>query len=374
MHDDTGHPARKTTFLETLAETVNVSAACRKAGIRRRTAYNWRNADPRFAREWDDALDDGIDAMEAELHRRAFEGVEKPVWHKGEQVGTVRHYSDGLAMFLLKAHRPARYRDSYRPPDADRFPIAGVAAVTATTATPAGAPITTTTATVTRAPAAATTAATVTVAGAAAGPDAPPARAMPDLSLEASLPPPVAGIDEAGRGPWAGPVVAAAVILPADRAPDGIDDSKRLSRERRAELYERIRASATVGVGEASVDEIDALNVLQATMVAMRRAVEALGTRPSCALVDGNRLPDLACPARAVIGGDSRLLSIAAASIVAKETRDRIMRQLARLHPGYGWERNAGYGTPEHARALDALGPTPHHRRSFRPVREAVSR
>ena len=131
MHDDTGHPARKTAFLETLAETVNVSAACRKAGIRRRTAYNWRNADPRFAREWDDALEDGIDAMEAELHRRAFEGVERPVWHKGEQVGTVRHYSDGLAMFLLKAHRPARYRDSYRPPEADRFPIADAAAVTA---------------------------------------------------------------------------------------------------------------------------------------------------------------------------------------------------------------------------------------------------
>ena len=377
LDKDIGHSAQKTTFLETLARTVNVSAACRKAGIRRRTAYNWRNADPRFAQEWDDALDDGIDAMEAELHRRAFEGVEKPVWHKGEQVGTVRHYSDGLAMFLLKAHRPARYRDTYRPPEteADRLPRAGAAAVTMADV-PAAA-VTATTATVTRAPAPAAvamTAATVTVAGAAAGPDAPPARAMPDLSLEASLPPPVAGIDEAGRGPWAGPVVAAAVILPAGRAPDGIDDSKRLSRERRAELYERIRAAATVGVGEASVGEIDALNVLQATMVAMRRAVEALGTRPSHALVDGNRLPDLACPARAVIGGDSRSLSIAAASIVAKETRDRIMRRLARLHPGYGWERNAGYGTREHARALDALGPTPHHRRSFRPVREAVSR
>ncbi len=365
MHDDTGHPARKTTFLETLAETVNVSAACRKAGIRRRTAYNWRNADPRFAREWDDALDDGIDLLEAELHRRAFEGVEKPVWHKGEQVGTVRHYSDALAMFLLKAHRPARYRDGYRPPETDRLPRADAAAVTV-----ADVPVTTT-ATVTRAPAAAMTATVADVQDATA---TTAARAMPDLSLEASLPPPVAGIDEAGRGPWAGPVVAAAVILPADRAPDGIDDSKRLSRDRRAELYERIRAAATVGVGEASVDEVDALNVLQATMLAMRRAVEALGTRPSHALVDGNRLPDLACPARAIIGGDSRSISIAAASIVAKETRDRIMRRLARLHPGYGWERNAGYGTPEHARALATLGPTRHHRRSFRPVREAVSR
>lgn len=194
---------------------------------------------------------------------------------------------------------------------------------------------------------------------------------IPDLSLESVLAPPVAGIDEAGRGPWAGPVVAAAVILPADGVPDGIDDSKRLPRERRAELYEQIRATATVGIGEASVEEIDVLNILEATMLAMRRAVEALETRPFHALVDGNRLPDLACPAQAIIKGDSRSLSIAAASIVAKETRDRTMRRLARTYPGYGWEHNAGYGTREHARALETLGPTPHHRRSFRPVREA---
>ena len=359
MHDDTAaadkRPRRKRAFLHALADTVNVAAACRDAGVPRRTVYDWRDADPDFARRWNDALDDGIDLLEAMLHRRAFEGVEKPVWHRGEQVGTTRHYSDALAMFLLKAHRPERYRDNYRAPTpapasaaADMFPA------TATVAVMAHVPA-----------AAAMVTATV---------DAPPPRAAPDLSLEASLPPPVAGIDEAGRGPWAGPVVAAAVILPADRAPDGIDDSKRLSRERRAELCERIRASATVGVGEASVGEIDSLNVLQATMLAMRRAVEALATPPSYALVDGNRLPVLACPARAVVGGDSRSLSIAAASIVAKETRDRIMRRLARLHPGYGWERNAGYGAREHARALDALGPTPHHRRSFRPVREAVSR
>ena len=194
---------------------------------------------------------------------------------------------------------------------------------------------------------------------------------IPDLSLESVLAPPVAGIDEAGRGPWAGPVVAAAVILSADGVLDGIDDSKRLPRERRAELYEQIRATATVGIGEASVEEIDVLNILEATMLAMRRAVEALETRPSHALVDGNRLPDLACPAQAIIKGDSRSLSIAAASIVAKETRDRTMRRLARTYPGYGWEHNAGYGTREHARALETLGPTPHHRRSFRPVREA---
>ena len=379
-------PRRKRAFLHVLAQTVNVARACRNAGIPRRTAYDWRDADPDFARRWNDALDDGIDLLEAELHRRAFEGVEKPVWHKGEQVGTTRHYSDALAMFLLKAHRPERYRDNYRAPEAapagadpaavtrkfsgvverEQLAAPAPAAATATvTDAPAGA-VTATTATAAHVPAAAAMA-TATVG-------APPPRAAPDLSLEASLPPPVAGIDEAGRGPWAGPVVAAAVILPAGRAPDGIDDSKRLSRERRAELCERIRASATVGVGAASVGEIDALNVLQATMLAMRRAVEALATPPSCALVDGNRLPALACPAQAIVGGDSRSLSIAAASIVAKETRDRIMRRLARLHPGYGWERNAGYGVREHARALDALGPTPHHRRSFRPVREAVSR
>ena len=380
--DDT-RPRRQAAFLHALADTVNVAAACRSAGIPRRTVYDWRHADPDFARKWDDALDDGIDLLEAVLHRRAFEGTEKPVYYKGEQVGTTRHYSDALAMFLLKAHRPERYRDNYRAPEpgdpasmtrrfrdaVERETHASMAEAAMATATVSGAPAAAMTATAT---------ATATMAGVSAGSaapaDAPPMRAMPDLSLEASLPPPVAGIDEAGRGPWAGPVVAAAVILPADRAPDGIDDSKRLSRERRAELCARIRAAATVGVGKAGVGEIDALNVLQATMLAMRRAVEALATPPSCALVDGNRLPVLACPARAIVGGDSRSLSIAAASIVAKETRDRIMRRLARLHPGYGWERNAGYGTREHARALDALGPTPHHRRSFRPVREAISR
>ena len=365
--DDT-RPRRQAAFLHALADTVNVAAACRSAGIPRRTVYDWRGADPDFARKWDDALDDGIDLLEAVLHRRAFEGTEKPVYYKGEQVGTTRHYSDALAMFLLRAHRPERYRDNYRAP----------APAPAAAATVSGAPAAAAMAVTAAAARVPNATATATMAGVSAGSDAPadapPMRAMPDLSLEASLPPPVAGIDEAGRGPWAGPVVAAAVILPADRAPDGIDDSKRLSRERRAELCARIRAAATVGVGKAGVGEIDALNVLQATMLAMRRAVEALATPPSCALVDGNRLPVLACPAQAIVGGDSRSLSIAAASIVAKETRDRIMRRLARLHPGYGWERNAGYGTREHARALDALGPTPHHRRSFRPVREAISR
>ena len=193
---------------------------------------------------------------------------------------------------------------------------------------------------------------------------------MPDLSLEATVPHPVAGIDEAGRGPWAGPVVAAAVILPTEDVPAGIDDSKRLSRRRRAVLFEEIRDRALVGIGEASVAEIDALNILQATLLAMRRAVDALTTLPAHALVDGNRLPDLPCDAHAVVKGDSRSLSIAAASIIAKETRDRSMRKLADAFPGYGWERNMGYGTKEHAEALRRIGPTPHHRRSFKPVRE----
>ena len=127
MHGNTAaaahkRPGRKTAFLHALADTVNVARACRDAGIPRRTAYDWRDANPGFAREWDDALDDGIDLLEAELHRRAFEGVEKPVYYKGERVGTTRHYSDALAMFLLKAHRPARYRDNYRPPEPEPEP------------------------------------------------------------------------------------------------------------------------------------------------------------------------------------------------------------------------------------------------------------
>lgn len=195
---------------------------------------------------------------------------------------------------------------------------------------------------------------------------------MPDFTIEATVPQPVAGVDEAGRGPLAGPVVAAAVILTPGTVPEGINDSKRLSRERRAQIFEQIRSMAAVGVGEASVGEIDTLNILQATMLAMRRAVEALKICPSFVLIDGNRLPDLPYPARAIVKGDARSLSIAAASIIAKETRDGYMRALADECPGYGWERNAGYGTREHIEALQHLGPTPHHRRSFRPVQESV--
>ena len=200
--------------------------------------------------------------------------------------------------------------------------------------------------------------------------DRPPVRpAMPpDLSLERAHHGPVAGVDEAGRGPWAGPVVSAAVILGAHAPPDGIDDSKALGRARREALFEALAKTACIGVGAASVDEIDRLNILAATMLAMCRAVDALGVAPAQVLVDGNRLPELPYPAIAVVGGDRRSLSIAAASIVAKVTRDRIMAALARGHPGFGWERNAGYGTPQHRAALTRFGVTPHHRKSFAPV------
>jgi ribonuclease HII len=200
---------------------------------------------------------------------------------------------------------------------------------------------------------------------------------MPDLSLERACPhSPVAGIDEAGRGPLAGPVFAAAVILderslPAELA-ERIDDSKAVAADERAELFALLPLYCLIGVGEASVAEIDRFNILRASLLAMRRAVERLPVAPAIALVDGNRPPDLACPVRVVVGGDAISLSIAAASIIAKVTRDRRMAVLARAHPGYGWEHNAGYGTPEHLQGLVRLGITPHHRRSFRPVSELL--
>ena len=192
---------------------------------------------------------------------------------------------------------------------------------------------------------------------------------MADLALEAACGcVRVCGVDEVGRGPWAGPVVAAAVILDRDWDAAGVDDSKRLTAAARTRLRGAIEAHAEIGTGQASVCEIDRLNILNATLLAMRRAVAALPRVPECALVDGNRLPDLPCPATAVTRGDARSLSIAAASIVAKVERDRLMAGLAVDFPGYGWERNAGYGTPEHAAALERLGVSPHHRRSFAPV------
>ncbi len=199
---------------------------------------------------------------------------------------------------------------------------------------------------------------------------------MPSLSFERACgKAPVCGIDEAGRGPLAGPVVACALVLPAKGIPRGINDSKKLTPERRADLAEHLRAVAVIGVGQASVAEIDRINILQATFLAMTRAVEALsialGQPPAHALVDGNRTPHgLPCPADALVDGDARCLSIAAASIIAKVTRDRLMHSLAEVHPHYGWERNAGYGTAEHLAALERHGPTPHHRSTFRPVEQ----
>ncbi len=175
------------------------------------------------------------------------------------------------------------------------------------------------------------------------------------------------GVDEAGRGPLAGPVVAAAVILCEDGI-DGLDDSKKLSAKRRGELEMLIKARCRWGVGEASVAEIDAINILQATFLAMTRAVEALGCDPQEVLVDGNRLPRWKYRARAIIGGDALHPCISAASIIAKEHRDRIMVAAARDYPVFGWATNMGYGTREHLAALRQHGPTPLHRTSFAPV------
>jgi ribonuclease HII len=197
---------------------------------------------------------------------------------------------------------------------------------------------------------------------------------LPHLLRERAGPFPVCGIDEAGRGPWAGPVVAAAVILDPAAVPEGLNDSKQVPRRRRETLAAALRSCALVGIGTASVEEIDRLNILGASLLAMARAVAALPERPALALVDGNRLPDaLPCAGEAVPGGDRTCLSIAAASIVAKVARDAMMAELALRHPGYGWETNMGYGTAEHAAALDALGITPHHRRGFRPIRDLLA-
>jgi len=181
----------------------------------------------------------------------------------------------------------------------------------------------------------------------------------------------VAGIDEAGRGPLAGPVVAAAVILDPERPIDGLRDSKLLTALQRTRLAAEIRAYALAwAVAEADVAEIDDLNILQATLVAMRRAVMALGMAPGEALVDGNRCPALPCPARAIIGGDRDVAAISAASILAKTVRDLQLIDLDRVYPVYGFARNKGYGTPEHLAALLRHGPCPAHRKSFSPVRQ----
>jgi ribonuclease HII len=194
------------------------------------------------------------------------------------------------------------------------------------------------------------------------------------FKLELGFPQPLAGVDEAGCAPLAGPVVAAACILNRDRFPRGIDDSKNLPIEKREALYSRLVKCAAWAVGVASVEEIDTINIYWARMLAMTRAVEALGLEPAWVLVDGNACPRWQRPSKAIVDGDAKCRSIAAASIIAKVTRDRIMAELARDYPGYGWERNRGYGTPEHHRGLEALGLTPLHRRSFAPVRAIEAR
>jgi ribonuclease HII len=185
---------------------------------------------------------------------------------------------------------------------------------------------------------------------------------------------PICGVDEAGRGPLAGPVVAAAVILDRKRMPKGLNDSKQLDEETREELFPQIMDMAiAVGVGEASVDEIDLVNIRQATHLAMARAVRALAVPAVFALVDGNDPPALPCKCDTLIGGDGRSVSIAAASIIAKVTRDRLMTRLHAEHPGYNWCSNKGYGTPEHYSGLKLHGVTIHHRRSFAPIRELLN-
>jgi len=185
----------------------------------------------------------------------------------------------------------------------------------------------------------------------------------------------IAGVDEAGRGPLAGPVIAGAVILDPDKPIEGLRDSKRLSASRRDELFDQIRERALAwAVGRADVEEIDRINILQATMLAMSRAVEALQPSADHALIDGNRCPDLSCTSRAIIKGDSKVPAISAASIMAKVTRDREMLDLDRRYPGYGLAQHKGYPSKAHIEALENLGVTPVHRRSYAPVRRVIER
>lgn len=199
----------------------------------------------------------------------------------------------------------------------------------------------------------------------------------PDFSLELAAQARglvrIAGVDEVGRGPLAGPVTAAAVILDPNNIPAGLNDSKKLTPKRREALFDPIMDSATVCIAHASVEEIDTLNILRASHLAMERAVAGLGIAPDHLLIDGNLIPKgLTVSSEAVVKGDAKSLSISAASIVAKITRDRIMVDLAQQHPGYGWEQNAGYPSKSHISALQNLGVTPHHRRSFKPVHKML--
>ena len=192
---------------------------------------------------------------------------------------------------------------------------------------------------------------------------------MPDYVFETELACRVAGVDEVGRGPLAGPVTAAAVVLDPACIPDGLNDSKKLTARARERLYVELMACAEVSVAHASVAEIDELNILRASHLAMERALAGLERAPEHALIDGNMIPrGLVLPATAVIKGDARSVSISAASIVAKICRDRVLVDLAQHHPGYGWETNMGYGSKKHMAGLSEFGVTQHHRRSFKPI------
>lgn len=190
----------------------------------------------------------------------------------------------------------------------------------------------------------------------------------------------VCGVDEAGRGPLAGPVCAAAVILPEGLMIDGVNDSKKLSEKKRELLFEELfaeeqRGKLCIRIGQASCEEIDNLNILQATFLAMKRATENLHQKPDMAIIDGNRIPtDFVCPAQCVIKGDAKSLSISAASIVAKVYRDRIMKEMAQKYPYYGFEKNAGYGTKSHIEGLKQYGITPEHRKSYKPIQEFMKK
>lgn len=195
----------------------------------------------------------------------------------------------------------------------------------------------------------------------------------PSYDLEQEIGGVICGVDEVGRGPLAGPVIAAAVILDPKNIPLHLNDSKKLSVKKRQQLNEIILSTAQYGFGEASLEEIDELNILHASMLAMQRAVENLPCKVDHILVDGNRLPHFDAPATAVIKGDQKSVSIAAASIIAKVKRDFLMKKLGKMHPEYGWERNSGYGTREHMEALQLVGITPFHRKSFAPIRKLMT-
>lgn len=190
----------------------------------------------------------------------------------------------------------------------------------------------------------------------------------PSYKFDQAYETPIIGVDEVGRGPLAGPVISAAIILNKEKIPEGINDSKKLSKKKREVINEELISQHSFAIGMASVEEIDKINILQASLLAMKRAVLNLNIKPQTILVDGNKLPDLKYNMYPIIKGDSKSISIAAASIIAKVYRDKLMQDLSLQYPGYYWEKNSGYGTKQHLLALNSLGVTPIHRKSFAPI------